>query len=81
MSENLDILFIKSIKASKIDQDFENRFKEIEENLMGKLNKEELGLFVDYIDAHHQHICRRSTDYFKRGFWIGYEIAREVAEL
>ena len=81
MKESLDTLFIKYIKASNLDEDFKRRIKEIEEKLKKDLNHDELKLLIDYTDAYFNYIWTRSSEYFKQGFWIGCEMARELHEV
>jgi len=80
MKEQLDTLFIKHIKASKLDEDFKRRIKEIEENLKKNLNKEDRILLTDYYDSFFEYVWTRSSDYFKQGFWVGCEMMRELHE-
>ncbi|MCL2076990.1 MAG: hypothetical protein FWH08_01115 [Oscillospiraceae bacterium] len=79
--DHLEMLFSKSIGASKIDEYYKNLFNEIESELRKTLNEEEGEIFLDYIDAHHQYIIYCSMDFFKRGFWVGHEMMRELNEM
>ncbi|MCL2697180.1 MAG: hypothetical protein FWE74_03755 [Oscillospiraceae bacterium] len=80
MKEILDELFIKAIRARKIDDSFMPRVRIIEKKLMETLDDKQRSLLIDYADAYNRFISRNTAENFKRGFWLGFEMMRELQE-
>ncbi|MCL2696722.1 MAG: hypothetical protein FWE74_01420 [Oscillospiraceae bacterium] len=80
MKDTLQNLFIKSIRTEKISDTFRPRLMETEKELKKSLSGKQLKLFIDYANEHNRFKERVTTENFKRGFWIGSYLAREITD-
>ncbi|MDR2558104.1 MAG: hypothetical protein LBC86_00955 [Oscillospiraceae bacterium] len=79
MKDILEGLFIQYINV-KADDDLMNRAEEIESKLKKSLNQEEKQLLIEYANIHFDSLYRQSMGKFRQGFWLGFEMMRELQE-
>jgi hypothetical protein len=80
MKDLIETPFINYINI-KTDNDSNNHIEEIEHKLKETLNEEEKKLLLEYANLHFDFLYQQSIEKFKQGFWIGFEMMRELQEM
>ena len=81
MKDILERIFTQYINTSENNKKYEHHIVELEEKLNKTLNEEERSILREYSDAHFDYVYNNSTENFRRGFWLGFELMRELAEI
>ena len=80
MKDILEGVFANSIGTMGYTKEYENRVKEFEDKLWQVLNEEEKYVLLEYANAHFDFVYDCSIENFRRGFWLGFELMRELQE-